>query len=378
MMNNFKFNLIKNNKNARLGRLTTAHGEIDTPVFMPVGTAATVKALKVDDIKKSNSQIILSNTYHLMLRPGEKVIENLGGVRKFMNWSGPLLTDSGGFQVMSLGKLRTINEEGVIFKSQLDGKKFNLTPEKSIQIQHSLGSTITMCFDECTEWPSSFEDTKKSMELSMRWALRSIEAYSERTGYAIFGIIQGGTFKELREYSSKFLHDLNFPGYAIGGLAVGEGRELMFETLDYTMPLIDKLKPRYLMGVGKPEDIIGAVKRGVDMFDCVLPTRSGRNGQAFTSRGEVNIKNARHTNDPRPLDDNCKCDTCINYSRAYLHHLFKANEILGLILLSNHNINFYQKMMKDIRNAIKLDDFDNFSKKFLSMRVLGDVQEYII
>jgi len=374
-MKNFKFEIIKNHKNSRLGKVITAHGEIETPVFMPVGTAATVKALTVEDIKKSNSQIILANTYHLMLRPGEKIIEKLGGVRNFMNWSGPLLTDSGGFQVMSLGKLRTINEDGVIFKSQLDGKKFNLTPEKSIQIQHALGSTITMCFDECIEWPSTFEDTKKSMELSMRWATRSIEAYQERSGYAIFGIIQGGAFKELRENSSKFLHDLNFPGYAIGGLAVGEGRDVMFETLDYTVPLIDKTKPRYLMGVGKPEDIIGAVKRGIDMFDCVLPTRSGRNGQGFTSRGEVNIKNARHSSDPRPLDDSCDCETCINYSRAYLHHLFKANEILGLILLSNHNINFYQNMMKEIRNAIKLDNFDNFSEKFLLKRSNGDLQE---
>ena len=374
-MKNFKFETIKNHKNSRLGKVITAHGEIETPVFMPVGTAATVKALTVEDIKKSNSQIILANTYHLMLRPGEKIIEKLGGVRNFMNWSGPLLTDSGGFQVMSLGKLRTINEDGVIFKSQLDGKTFNLTPEKSIQIQHALGSTITMCFDECIEWPSTFEDTKKSMELSMRWATRSIEAYQERSGYAIFGIIQGGAFKELRENSSKFLHDLNFPGYAIGGLAVGEGRDVMFETLDYTVPLIDKTKPRYLMGVGKPEDIIGAVKRGIDMFDCVLPTRSGRNGQGFTSRGEVNIKNARHSSDPRPLDDSCDCKTCINYTRAYLHHLFKANEILGLILLSNHNINFYQNMMKEIRNAIKLDNFDNFSEKFLLKRSNGDLQE---
>jgi len=374
-MKNFKFEIIKNHKNSRLGKVITAHGEIETPVFMPVGTAATVKALTVEDVKKSNSQIILANTYHLMLRPGEKIIEKLGGVRNFMNWSGPLLTDSGGFQVMSLGKLRTINEDGVIFKSQLDGKTFNLTPEKSIQIQHALGSTITMCFDECIEWPSTFEDTKKSMELSMRWATRSIEAYQERSGYAIFGIIQGGTFKELRENSSKFLHDLNFPGYAIGGLAVGEGRDVMFETLDYTAPLIDKTKPRYLMGVGKPEDIIGAVKRGIDMFDCVLPTRSGRNGQGFTSRGEVNIKNARHSSDPRPLDDSCDCETCINYSRAYLHHLFKSNEILGLILLSNHNINFYQNMMKEIRNAIKLDNFDNFSEKFLLKRSNGDLQE---
>ena len=372
-MSKFEYKLIKNDANARLGKIITAHGEIDTPVFMPVGTAATVKALRVDDIKKSNSQIILANTYHLMLRPGENIINQLGGVRKFMNWDGPLLTDSGGFQVMSLGNLRTINEEGVTFKSQLDGSKFFLTPEKSIQIQHLLGSTITMCFDECIQLPASFENTKNSMELSMRWADRSLSAYKEREGYAIFGIIQGGTYKELRELSATHLRNLNFPGYAIGGLAVGEGQEKMFKTIEYTEPFMDTNKPRYLMGVGKPEDIIGAVKRGIDMFDCVLPTRSGRNGQAFTSRGEINIKNARHTKDPRPLDEACDCKTCKNYSRAYLHHLFKANEILGLMLLSDHNINFYQNMMMGIRKSIKNGNFENFSENFLLKRAGGDI-----
>ena len=374
-MNKFSFKIKKIYNKSRLGKLSTAHGEIDTPVFMPVGTAATVKALKVEELKASNSQIILANTYHLMLRPGEEVINLLGGVRKFMNWSGPILTDSGGFQVMSLGKLRSISEDGVTFKSQLDGSIYNLTPERSVKIQYLLGSTITMCFDECTTWPSTFHEAKSSMELSMRWAQRSLESYVERKGHAIFGIIQGSTFPELREASSKLLHDLNFPGYAIGGLAVGEGRDLMFKTLDNTVPSIDQTKPRYLMGVGKPEDIIGAVKRGVDMFDCVLPTRSGRNGQAFTSRGEVNIKNARHTKDPRPLDINCHCNTCNNYSRGYLHHLFKANEILGLILLSNHNINFYQSMMKQIRDSIKNESFDTFSDSFLAKRSVGDIEE---
>ena len=374
-MNEFNFKIIKLHNQSRLGKLLTAHGEIDTPVFMPVGTAATVKALKVEDIKASNSQIILANTYHLMLRPGEEAINLLGGLRKFMNWSGPILTDSGGFQVMSLGKLRSISEDGVTFKSQLDGSIYDLTPERSIKIQYLLGSTITMCFDECTTWPSTFEDAKTSMELSMRWAQRSLETYVERKGHAIFGIIQGSTYPELRETSSKLLQGLNFPGYAIGGLAVGEGRDLMFKTLDNTVPIIDQSKPRYLMGVGKPEDIIGAVKRGIDMFDCVLPTRSGRNGQAFTSRGEVNIKNARHTKDPRPLDTNCHCNTCNHYSRGYLHHLFKANEILGLILLSDHNINFYQSMMKQIRDSIKNENFETFSDSFLTKRSSGDIEE---
>ena len=373
-MTEFQFKLIKTDNNARLGNLHTAHGIIDTPVFMPVGTVATVKAIRVEELKKSGSKIILANTYHLMLRPGEKLIGEIGGVRKFMNWDGPLLTDSGGFQVMSLGKLRKISEKGVIFKSQIDGSLYDVTPERSIEIQYLLGSTITMCFDECTSWPASYEIAKESMELSMRWARRSLDVYNFRDGYAIFGIIQGGTHQDLREKSSNILQKINFPGYAIGGLAVGEGREEMFKTLDYTIPTIDKNKPRYLMGVGKPEDIIGAVKRGVDMFDCVLPTRSGRNGQAFTSRGEVNIRNSRHIKDNRPLDDSCICNTCINYSRAYLNHLFKTNEILGLMLLSDHNINFYQNMMEQIREAIKKNKFNEFEEFFISKRLNGDVK----
>ena len=374
-LKNFAFNLLNKDKFARCGLIETHRGNIQTPAFMPVGTQATVKACTIDDIKKTGSEIILSNTYHLMIRPGVNRIQSAGGLHNFMNCDLPILTDSGGFQVMSLGNLRTINEEGVTFKSQLDGSKFFLTPEKSIQIQHLLGSTITMCFDECIQLPASFENTKNSMELSMRWADRSLSAYKEREGYAIFGIIQGGTYKELRELSATHLRNLNFPGYAIGGLAVGEGQEKMFETIEYTEPFMDTNKPRYLMGVGKPEDIIGAVKRGIDMFDCVLPTRSGRNGQAFTSRGEINIKNARHTKDPRPLDEACDCNTCKNYSRAYLHHLFKANEILGLMLLSDHNINFYQNMMMGIRKSIKNGNFENFSENFLLKRAGGDILE---
>ena len=376
--NQFNFKLISKDKNARLGKLKTAHGDIDTPIFMPVGTAASVKAMHLRDVKASGAQIILANTYHLMLRPGQINIKKMGGVRKFMGWNKPLLTDSGGFQIMSLGKLRKIQNDGVTFKSHLDGTKYFLSPEISTDIQNALDATITMQLDECIPFPASYEESERAMKLSLEWAAKSREAFQNRIGYGQFGIVQGSVYPDLRKESSEKLINLNFEGYAIGGLAVGESQELMFETLDHTTKFMLENKPRYLMGVGKPDDLIGAVKRGVDMFDCVLPTRSGRNGQAFTSRGEVNIKNARHTHDPRPLDDNCNCDTCVNYTRAYLHHLFKAKEILGLILLSNHNINYYQKMMKDIRNAIKLDDFDNFSKKFLSMRASGDVQEFVI
>ena len=373
-MNEFKFQVLNNDKDARLGLLTTAHGNIKTPVFMPVGTSATVKAVRVEDLKNSGSKVILANTYHLMLRPGEKLIDELGGLRKFMNWDGPILTDSGGFQVMSLGKLRTISEEGVLFKSQIDGTKHHLTPERSIEIQKDLDSTITMCFDECTSWPASHDLAEESMHLSMRWAERSLLKYNHRKGYGIFGIIQGSNYPNLRAESSKILQDMNFSGYAIGGLAVGEGREEMFNTLDFTIPTINFNKPRYLMGVGKPEDIIGAVKRGVDMFDCVLPTRSGRNGQAFTSCGEINIRNSRHINDYRPIDVNCDCNTCKNYSRAYVNHLFKCNEILGLMLLSDHNINFYQKMMEHIRKSIEEQNFEKFADEFLTKRSNGDIK----
>ena len=285
-----------------------------------------------------------------------------------MNWDGPILTDSGGYQVMSLGNLREISEHGVLFKSYIDGSKHNMTPEKSIQIQHKLDSTITMCFDECTPWPVNYEDAKKSMELSMRWALRCSKTFIRRKGYALFGIIQGSNYKDLRLDSINKLVDIGFDGYAVGGLAVGEGREIMFETLDFTVPNMDDFKPRYLMGVGKPEDIIGAVMRGIDMFDCVLPTRSGRNGQAFTSIGEINIRNAKYKNDKNSLDPNCDCRTCLDYSRAYLNHLFKSNEILGLILLSDHNIFFYQSMMKQIRISIENREIEKFSKDFLKKR----------
>ena len=374
MKNNFSFKLISQDKNARLGKLTTAHGTIDTPIFMPVGTAATVKAMHLKDVEEAGAQIILANTYHLMLRPGEKNIKEMGGVRKFMGWNKPLLTDSGGFQIMSLGKLRKVENEGVTFKSHLDGTKYFLSPKISTDIQNALDATISMQLDECIPFPASYEESERAMKLSLEWALKSRDAFEERKGYGQFGIVQGSTYSDLRELSSKKLVEIDFDGYAIGGLAVGEGQELMFKTLDFTTKNMPLDKPRYLMGVGKPDDLIGAVKRGVDMFDCVLPTRSGRTGQAFTSRGTVNIKNARHILDKRPLDNNCDCHTCKNFSRAYLHHLFKAQEILGLMLLSLHNIHFYITLMKNIRNSIKLREFDKFEKIFLDKYYSGDIK----
>jgi len=374
MTNNFNFKLISQDKNARLGKLTTAHGIVDTPIFMPVGTAATVKAMHLKDVEEAGAQIILANTYHLMLRPGEKNIKEMGGVRKFMGWNKPLLTDSGGFQIMSLGKLRKVENEGVTFKSHLDGTKYFLSPKISTDIQNALDATISMQLDECIPFPASYEESERAMKLSLEWALKSRDAFEERKGYGQFGIVQGSTYSDLRELSSKKLVEIDFDGYAIGGLAVGEGQELMFKTLDFTTKNMPLDKPRYLMGVGKPDDLIGAVKRGVDMFDCVLPTRSGRTGQAFTSRGTVNIKNARHILDKRPLDNNCDCHTCKNFSRAYLHHLFKAQEILGLMLLSLHNIHFYITLMKNIRNSIKLREFDKFEKIFLDKYYSGDIK----
>ena len=374
MTNNFNFQLISQDKNARLGKLTTAHGIVNTPIFMPVGTAATVKAMHLKDVEEAGAQIILANTYHLMLRPGEKNIKEMGGVRKFMGWNKPLLTDSGGFQIMSLGKLRKIENDGVTFKSHLDGTKYFLSPKISTDIQNALDATISMQLDECIPFPASYEESERAMKLSLEWALKSRDAFEERKGYGQFGIVQGSTYSDLRELSSKKLVEIGFDGYAIGGLAVGEGQELMFKTLDFTTKNMPLDKPRYLMGVGKPDDLIGAVKRGVDMFDCVLPTRSGRTGQAFTSRGTVNIKNARHILDQRPLDNNCDCHTCKNFSRAYLHHLFKAQEILGLMLLSLHNIHFYITLMKNIRNSIKLREFDKFEKVFLEQYYSGDIE----
>ena len=329
-----KFTINSTDGLARTGVLSTAHGEIRTPAFMPVGTAATVKAMMPESVAATGADILLANTYHLMLRPTAELVANMGGLHKFMNWNKPILTDSGGFQVMSLSKLRKISEQGVIFRSHLDGSEYHLSPERSMEIQHLLGSNITMAFDECTPFPVSFEDAEKSMQLSMRWALRSKEAFVKRDGYGLFGIVQGGVFPDLREQSSAALKQIGFDGYAVGGLAVGEGQELMFAILDFTLPHLPTEKPRYLMGVGKPSDIIGAVLRGVDMFDCVIPTRAGRFARAYTNEGEKNLRNAKFADDPRPLQEGCTCPACTNYSRAYLHHLFRAEEMLGAMLLT--------------------------------------------
>ncbi len=338
---------------ARAGLLKTAHGVIETPAFMPVGTAGTVKAMLPESVKSTGAQIILGNAYHLMLKPGAERIAVLGGLHQFMHWDGPILTDSGGFQVMSLSDLREIKEEGVIFQSHLDGGvKHLLSPERSIEVQHLLGSDITMAFDECTPYPAAEAQAADSMRLSMRWAKRSKAAFKPRKGYGIFGIVQGSTYQHLREESAAALLDVGFDGYAIGGLAVGEGQEEMFSVLDYTAPLLPEDKPRYLMGVGKPEDIIGAVKRGVDMFDCVIPTRSGRNGQAFTRQGTINLRNARYAEDKKPLDEACSCPACRDYSRAYLHHVVKSNEIAASMLLTWHNLHYYQDIMRGLRKAI--------------------------
>ncbi|MEM7617447.1 MAG: tRNA guanosine(34) transglycosylase Tgt, partial [Pseudomonadota bacterium] len=338
-----KFNLHQTDNKARLGELHTKHGVIKTPAFMPVGTAATVKAMTPEMVLETGAEIILGNTYHLMLRPGSDIIAELGGLHKFMNWNKPILTDSGGFQVMSLTKLRQIDQNGVTFKSHIDGKKYILTPEKSIKIQQELGSNITMIFDECTPYPASYEEAEKSMYLSLDWAERSKKSYLTRDGYGLFGIVQGSIYPELREKSAHSLIDIGYDGYAVGGLAVGEGQELMLQTLDYTVDYLPKDRPRYLMGVGKPDDIIQAVMRGIDMFDCVIPTRSARNAQAFTFEGTINIRNAKYIRDSRPISESCSCYCCRNYSRAYLNHLMRSNEILGSILMTQHNLHFYQE-----------------------------------
>ena len=358
---------------ARRGQLTLAHGVVDTPAFMPVGTAATVKGMLPGNVAETGAQIILGNTYHLMLRPGSETIEQLGGLHKFMNWPGPILTDSGGFQVMSLASLRKLTEQGVTFRSHLDGSLYELTPERSMEIQRQLDADITMQFDECIAWPAEEADALRAMELSLRWAARCRQAFVERPGYGLFGINQGGVFPQLRARSAQGLIDIGFDGYAVGGLAVGEGQELMFATLETTVPLLPTDKPRYLMGVGTPADIVGAVQRGIDMFDCVMPTRSGRTGKGFTRRGEINIRNARHARDPRPLDADCRCPTCANHSRAYLNHLFKAEEMLGPILLTWHNIQFYQDLMKGLRGAIETGGLDTFAAEFLARLGEGDI-----
>lgn len=358
---------------ARRGRLDTAHGPLETPAFMPVGTAATVKAMTPEAVAETGAQCVLGNTYHLMLRPGSERIKRLGGLHEFMNWRGPILTDSGGFQVWSLKDLRKLTEKGVTFRSHIDGAKHELTPESAMAIQNDLDADITMVLDECTPFGVDEAEARVSMELSMRWAQRCRDAFEQRPGYGLFGIVQGGVYPSLRAESAKALVDIGFDGYAIGGLAVGEGQDLMFKTLDVTTPHLPEDKPRYLMGVGKPSDLVGAVERGVDMFDCVLPTRSGRTDQAFTRRGQVNIRNARHKDDPRPIDPDCSCYACTNYSRAYVHHLAQAKEILGLTLLTWHNLHYYQELMAGMRQAIENGTFAAFKKAFEDGEAAGDI-----
>ena len=373
MSNRFSFAVNARDGQARTGILQTTRGDIRTPAFMPVGTAATVKAMLPESVRDTGADILLGNTYHLMLRPGAERIARLGGLHDFMNWQRPILTDSGGFQVMSLGPLRKLTEEGVTFASHIDGSRHELTPERSMEIQRLLGSDIVMAFDECPALPATEETVADAMRRSMRWAQRSRDAFGDRPGHALFGIMQGGVTRELREESAQALTGIGFDGYAIGGLAVGEGQEAMFNVLDYAADLLPQDKPRYLMGVGKPDDIVGAVQRGIDMMDCVLPSRSGRTGQAWTRRGQINIKNARHQDDPRPLDEDCTCPACRSYSRAYLHHVFRAGEMISGMLLTWHNLHYYQDLMAGLRDAIGQGRLDDFVTDFHAMRAGGDL-----
>ncbi|MEE8188156.1 MAG: tRNA guanosine(34) transglycosylase Tgt [Kiloniellales bacterium] len=373
-MTGIGFEVLARDGAARRGRLTTAHGEVNTPAFMAVGTAGTVKGMTPEQVAESGSEIILGNTYHLMLRPGAERVAKLGGLHVFMNWPGPILTDSGGYQVMSLTDLRKISEQGVSFKSHLDGARLDLTPERAMEIQELLGADIAMVLDECTPFPVSEKVAAESMRRSMRWAGRCREAFKARPGHGVFGIVQGGVFPELRRESAETLIELGFDGYAIGGLAVGEGQEAMFEVVEGTVPALPEERPRYLMGVGKPADIVGAVIRGIDMFDCVLPTRSGRTAQAFTRRGSLNIRNARHIEDRRPVDPDCACATCANHSRAYIHHLFRAEEMLGPILLTRHNLYYYQELMRALRAAIEAGKLEDFAAEFAAQQAAGDLE----
>ena len=373
-MSGFSFQIHGTDGAARTGVIDTPRGAIRTPAFMPVGTAGTVKAMFPESVRQTGADILLGNTYHLMLRPGAERIARLGGLHRFMHWDRPILTDSGGFQVMSLADLRKLTERGVTFKSHIDGSRHEITPERSMEIQRLLGSDIVMCFDECPALPAERARIEESMRLSMRWAARSREAFGDRPGHALFGIQQGGLERDLRQESADALTRIGFDGYAIGGLAVGEGQEAMFGVLDYATGQLPADRPRYLMGVGKPDDIVGAVQRGVDMFDCVLPSRSGRTGQAQTRMGPVNIKNARHAEDPRPLDPECSCPACSHYSRAYLHHVFKAGEIISAMLLTWHNLHYYQELMSGLRAAIAERRLDTFAADFHARRAQGDLE----
>ncbi len=360
----FRFGKLGQDGAARHGIVHTARGQIRTPAFMPVGTAATVKAMLPASVASTGADIVLGNTYHLMLRPGAERIAGLGGLHRFMDWQKPILTDSGGFQVMSLSKLRKLSEDGVKFRSHIDGSEHFLSPERAMEIQRLLGSDIQMVLDECPAFPATEAEIEKSLALSMRWAARSKAAFGMQPERACFGIVQGGIYPHLRARSAEELQRIGFDGYAVGGLAVGEGQERMFDTLDATVPHLPTDRPRYLMGVGKPSDIVGAVLRGIDMFDCVLPTRSGRNGQAFTGRGAVNLRNARFADDPEPLDSACSCPACIGYSRAYLHHVVKAGEIIASMLLTWHNLQFFQDLMAGLRVAIAAGEVQAFARNF--------------
>ena len=364
----FAFTIHATDGRARTGTIRMQRGEMRTPAFMPVGTAATVKAMKPETVRATGADIILGNTYHLMLRPGAERVARLGGLHKFMNWDRPILTDSGGYQVMSLSDLRKLTEAGVEFRSHIDGSKHMLTPERSMEIQRFLGSDIVMAFDECPRADRPRDEIAASMELSMRWARRSREGFDSGEAHAsraaLFGIQQGALDQDLRQISADKLTDIGFDGYAVGALAVGEGQEAMFGVLDYAPQMLPADRPRYLMGVGKPDDLVGAVERGIDMFDCVLPTRSGRNGQAFTWNGPLNLRNARHAEDSGPLDERCTCPVCAQYSRAYLHHLHKGGEILGAMLVTEHNLAFYQTLMQAMRTAIGEGRFADFAAEF--------------
>ena len=368
MQPRFEFSVHATDGKARTGVIRMQRGEIRTPAFMPVGTAATVKAMKPESVRQTGADILLGNTYHLMLRPGAERVARLGGLHKFMNWDRPILTDSGGYQVMSLSALRKITEEGVTFKSHIDGSRHELTPERSMEIQRLLGSDIVMAFDECPRADAPLDVIAASMRMSMRWAARSRAGFDSGEEHAarsaLFGIQQGALNEALRRESAEALQEIGFDGYAIGGLAVGEGQEAMFATLDFAPDMLPVDRPRYLMGVGKPDDLVGAVERGVDMFDCVLPSRSGRNGQGFTWNGPVNLRNAKHAEDTGPLDERCPCDACTKYSRAYLHHLHKSGEILGAMLLTEHNLTFYQQLMAAMRAAIAAGQFAAFAAQF--------------
>ncbi len=351
-MTNFTFRVVAVSGAARAGLLETAHGTVETPTFMPLATTGTVKAMTADAVRETGARIVLGNTYHLMLRPGAERVAALGGLHRLMDWPGPILTDSGGFQVMSLAKLRTLDADGVTFQSHLDGAALRLTPARSIEIQHQLDATISMVLDECTPFPATEDEARRSMELSLRWAVRSKEAFRPRPGYALFGIVQGGVFPALRAASAGALVESGFDGYAVGGLAVGEGQAVMFAVLEATVPSLPGGAPRYLMGVGTPDDLIGAVQRGIDMFDCVIPTRAGRTARAYTSRGVFNLRNARFADDAGPLDPTCRCPACTRHCCAYLHHLFKAGEMLGPMLLTWHNLTYYHDLMGGLRAAI--------------------------